>query len=72
MTTEHFQEEYSEVNGAKVLIITYKIGNEFHCHVANADPGATIARTSAASKEDAVNEAIKKASERIVIKGKSL
>jgi methylmalonyl-CoA mutase cobalamin-binding subunit len=72
MTTKDFLEEYSEVNGTKVRITTYKIGNEFHCHVANADPGATIARTSAASKEDAVSEAIKKASERIVIKGKSL
>jgi len=72
MTTEHFHEEYSEVNGTRVRITTYKIGNEFHCHVANADPGATIARTSAASREDAVSEAIKKASERIVIMGKSL
>lgn len=72
MTTEQFQEEYSEVNGTKVRITTYKIGNEFHCHVANADPGATIARTKAVSKEEAVTEAIRKASERIVIKGKSL
>ena len=72
MTTEDFHEEYSEVNGTKVRITTYKIGNQFHCHVANADPGATIAKTSSASKEDAVTEAIKKASERIVINGKSL
>ena len=72
MTTEEFKEEYTEVNGTRVLIITYKIGKEFHCHLANADPGATIARTSASNKEDAVSEAIKKAAERIVIKGKSL
>ena len=72
MTTEEFHEEYTEVNGTRVRVTTYKIGQEFHCHVANADPGATIARTSASSKEDAVNEAIKKAAERIVIKGKSL
>ena len=65
MTSEEFKEEIINVNGTKVLVTTYRIEEEFYCHVSNYDPGATISRASAATKEAAVNEAIKKASERI-------
>jgi len=66
MTTEEFKEEIIDVCGTKVLVTTYKIEAEFHCHVSNYDAGATISRTSAAAKEDAMDEAIRKASERIL------
>ena len=71
MKSEQFEEEIRELNGTKVLVTTYKIGDEFHCHVSN-DPGATIARASAPSKQVAVSLALEKASGRILIKGKSL
>jgi hypothetical protein len=65
MTTENFKEEFRELNGTKVRITSYKIGNEFYCHVYNADPGATIARATANTLEDAMQKAIEKASARL-------
>jgi len=66
MTSEEYKEEIQILDGTKVVITTYRIGDEFHCHVSNYDPGATIARAHAAMKEAAVNEAVKKATERIL------
>jgi hypothetical protein len=66
MTSEQFEEEIRDVNGTKVVVTTYKIDAEFYCHVSNFEPGATIARASAIEKEVAVNEAVRKASERII------
>lgn len=65
MTTENFKEEFREFNGTKVRITSYKIGDEFYCHVYNADPGATIARATANTLEDAMQKAIEKASARL-------
>lgn len=65
MTTEHFKEEYRELHGTKVRITSYKIGDEYYCHVYNADPGATIARATANTLDDAMNQAIEKASARL-------
>ena len=44
---------------------TYKIGDDYYCHVYNVDPGATIARATAATREEAVEEAMIKVSQRI-------
>jgi len=66
MTTEQFEQEIREIDGTKIRLTTYKIGGEYYCHVTNVDPDATIARASAVTREDAVKEAVKKASERIV------
>ena len=54
-----------EVNGVPVRVTTYKIGDNFYCHVYNVDPGATIARSTAATREKAVEEAMLKVSQRI-------
>jgi hypothetical protein len=66
MNTEHYQEEQIEMNGIPLKVITYKIGSDFHCHVHNLDPGAVIARSSATSSEKAREEAVGKATERLV------
>jgi hypothetical protein len=63
--TENFKEEIVEVNGVPVRVTTYKIGDNYYCHIYNVDPGATIARTAAASREMAVEEAMLKVSQRI-------
>jgi len=65
MKTEEFKEEFRELNGAKVRITTYKIDNEFYCHIYNADPGATIARASGNTREEALQKALEKATVRI-------
>ncbi len=72
MISEQFQEEIREVNGTKIRVTTYKLGDKFHCHVSNTEPGATIARATGVNMEDAVNTALNKAGQRIIIKGKSL
>ena len=65
LKTEGYRTDYREISGVKVSVTTYKIGDRFHCHVANAEPGATIARTEAASFEEAENLALAKTTERL-------
>lgn len=65
MNTEQYKEEFRELNGVKIRIATYKIGNEFYCHIYNADPGATIARASGSTSEAAVKKALEKAAARV-------
>jgi hypothetical protein len=65
MNTENFKEEFRDLEGTKVRITTYKIGDECYCHVYNADPGATIARATAGTVEEAMQKAIEKASSRL-------
>jgi hypothetical protein len=66
MKTENFREEFREIEGIRVRVTGYKIGEEYYCHVYNADPGATISRASAATSDAAEEEALRKAIERIV------
>ena len=65
MKTENFREEVTEISGVQVRVTTYKIGDDYYCHVYNVDPGATIARSTAATREKAVEEAMLKVSQRI-------
>ena len=65
MKAEQYQEELKEVNGISIRIVTYKIGDDFFCHIANADPGATIARTAGATVEEARQKALQKVMERL-------
>ncbi len=65
MKTENYRVEKQELAGVRVSVTTYQIGERFHCHVANVDPGATIARAEADSNAEAVREATAKAEERL-------
>jgi len=65
MKTEDFKEEFRELNGVPLRVSTYKIGDDYYCHVYNVDPGATIARSTAISREKAVEEAMIKVNQRI-------
>ena len=44
-----------------VTIETYKLGDVYHCTIANVDPGARVARADGATKEEAESRAIEKA-----------
>ena len=72
MTGQQIQEEIREVNGVKMRVTTYKVGNKFHCQIDSTDPGATVAKASNQIKEEAVKSALNKANQRVIIKGKSL
>jgi len=65
LKTENFKEELLELNGTPIRVTTYKIGEDYYCHVYNVDPGATIARSTAATREKAVEEALIKVTQRI-------
>lgn len=51
--------------GWDVTIITYKIGDQYHCVIDNVSPGATLARTEGSTLEQAETDAIGIAEERL-------
>ena len=50
-----------ELAGWPVTVETYKLGDRYHCTIANVDPGARLARADGASREEAERLAIEKA-----------
>lgn len=67
MKAEQYQDELKEVNGISVHIVTYKIGDEYFCHISNADPGANIARASGSTTEEARQKAMQKVFDRLKV-----
>ena len=69
LKSENYRTTPHEVNGVQINITSYKIGEQFYCHVTNLDPGATIARAEATtSQEDAEQIALSRAIERLARK----
>jgi hypothetical protein len=50
-----------ELAGWPVTIDTYRLGDVYHCTIANVDPGARIARADGSTREEAESRAIEKA-----------
>lgn len=65
---EDYLVEIKNLSGWKVNITSYKVGDWYHCHIANVDPGATIARTNGSTREEALQTALAKAYERLTSK----
>ncbi|HVT95329.1 MAG TPA: hypothetical protein VHD76_20935 [Bryobacteraceae bacterium] len=63
MKTEEYSERKLELEGWPLNLTTYRIGATFHCHADNVSPGANIARTTGASREEAENKALDRAKE---------
>jgi hypothetical protein len=63
-STEH-QSERRELNGTPVTVSSYRVGDQWHCTIANIDPGANIARGDGATRDQAVSQAIAKATRRL-------
>jgi hypothetical protein len=49
------------IAGWPVTIETHRLGDVYHCTIANADPGARIARGDGATQQEAEARAIEKA-----------
>jgi hypothetical protein len=62
--SEH-SERTLELAGWPVRLATYKLGDTYHCTVDNVSPGARIARTEGATKEEAEQKAIEVAERRL-------
>ena len=61
MKPEEYSREPRELAGWQVTVETYKLDDVYHCTIANVDPGARIARADGATKEEAEQKAIEKA-----------
>jgi len=65
MKVEEHQERRLEIAGWPVHLTSYRIGETFHCTADNVSPGANLARTTGATREEAENKAIERATERL-------
>ena len=65
MKVEEHQERKLEIEGWPVHLTSYRIGEVFHCTADNVLPGAALARTTGASREEAENRAIERATARL-------
>jgi hypothetical protein len=61
MKPEDYSRRQTEIGGWAVTIETYKLGNVYHCAIANVDPGARLARADGPTKNAAESAAIEKA-----------
>jgi hypothetical protein len=65
MRVEEHQERRLEIEGWPVHLTSYRIGEVFHCTADNVSPGANLARTRGATREEAEQKAIQFATERL-------
>jgi len=65
MKVEEHRERKLEIEGWPVRLTSYRIGEVFHCTADNVSPGAALARTTGATREEAESKAIARATERL-------
>jgi hypothetical protein len=61
MKTEDYQERQLEIEGWPAKLASYRIGETYYCTADNVSPGATVARTSGRTREEAESAAIERA-----------
>jgi len=61
MKAEEYREHQEEAVGWKINVVSYRLGERFHCTVDNVDPGARLARGEGQSREEAESRALEKA-----------
>ena len=61
MKAEDYTERQQEIDGWKVHIVTYRIGDRYYCTIDNVDPGARFARAEGDTREDVERTALEKA-----------
>jgi len=63
MTTraQEFQERRLSVAGWEVNLSSYRLGDQWHCQADNVSPGASLARTTGASRQEAEDKALARA-----------
>jgi len=63
MKAEEYQERKVDVGEWHVNLTSYRLDKEFHCKADNVSPGAALARTTGATREEAEANAIARAEE---------
>ena len=61
MKVEEFQERKVEIRGWPVNLTSYRLGEVYHCKADNVSPGAALARTTGATREEAEKKAMERA-----------
>jgi len=61
MRAEEHSTRTLELEGWKVRLTSYRLGNTYHCTADNVEPGTWIARAQGASREEAENLASQRA-----------
>jgi hypothetical protein len=61
MKPEDYSERQLEIEGWHVNITTYKLGEVYHSKADNVSPGAALARTTGATREEAEQKALDRA-----------
>ena len=70
MKAEEHRVDARQIAGHRVNITSYRIGDRYHCHVDNVDPGAVISRAEGSTQEEAIQAALAKAQQRLAGKGR--
>jgi hypothetical protein len=61
MKAEEYTERHDVIDGWKVHIVTYRIGDRYYCAIDNVDPGARFAHAEGATREEVERVALEKA-----------
>jgi hypothetical protein len=61
MRPQHYLERLVEIDGWQVNLTSYQLEDTFHCKADNVSPGAWLARTTGATREEAEQRAIERA-----------
>jgi hypothetical protein len=63
MKIEEYEERKVAVDVWEVNLTSYRLGAEWHAKADNVSPGATLCRTTGATREEAVMKALRRAEE---------
>ena len=61
MNAEDYIERKIVLEGWPINVTSYKLGDQYYCKIDNVSPGAWLARTQAATREEAETAALEKA-----------
>ncbi|HUE01141.1 MAG TPA: hypothetical protein VMR62_16325 [Bryobacteraceae bacterium] len=61
MNAEEYHERIVDVEPWQVKLTSYKLGDTYHCKADNVSPGAALARTTGAKREEAEQKALDRA-----------
>jgi hypothetical protein len=61
MKAEEYRERKVEVAGWPVNVASYRLDHEWHAKADNVSPGAALARTTGATREEAEQKALQRA-----------
>jgi hypothetical protein len=61
MKAEDYQSRREEHAGWPMNIVSYRLGDRFHCVVDDVDPGARLSRGDGSTRDEAERQAVEKA-----------